>query len=348
MNDDLRVKNVVNGDKKDEKTAVKIKENSGDLPEKRRGANIAFREMWENAFIRKKPLEHYEESGNVKQRPPSPFVYLRVTFMFVMLFIVLLSVFYMFEGYEMFPVILTIMVLFVPVVSGIFFYETDTSGRVSFYRVCFIFFLSCIAALAVKFVSFRFIYEINGEAISYFGAAAIGLMVSVFMVTLCILFVKRLKIKDMLSGVLIGAITGVGFAIVNGANLCFKAAFVETQYAPTIEVIIYNESLLSSFNNMLGVFLFECLLHSLTYVLTCAALGGTLVDVFNKGLKERSLILTLLAMSVGAWLIETLWVIPFASVPDLFVYILRALMTVSSFLLAVKAVRTGLSQNVYE
>ncbi|MBQ9481438.1 MAG: hypothetical protein IJU84_04670, partial [Clostridia bacterium] len=239
-------------------------------------------------------------------------------------------------------------VLFVPVVGGIFFYEIDTSGRVSLYRVCVVFFFACIAALTIKFIAFRFIYEMHGEAISYFGAAAIGLMVSVIIVSLCILLIKRLKIKDMLSGVLIGAITGVGFAIVNSADLCFKAAFVETQYAPTMEVIIYNETLITSFNNSLNVFLFECILHSLTYVLTCAALGGILVDVFNKGLKERSLILTLLAMAVGAWLIETLWVVPFASVPDLFVYILRTLMTVASFLAAIKTVRTGLSQNVYE
>ena len=53
MSDILRVKNINEKDK--EKVAVKVKDNNGEIaPSKKKNANLAFREMWADAFLRKR------------------------------------------------------------------------------------------------------------------------------------------------------------------------------------------------------------------------------------------------------------------------------------------------------
>ena len=348
MSDSLRVKDVVNSAKKDSGVAVKIKENNGNAKRAGRKTGLVFREMWANAFIRKKSGLEEIKQVSAKQKFPSPFIYLRMLAIMVFSLVVLLSLFFLFEAYELYPVIIVLGVVAVPLGTAIFFYEMDTSGRLSLYNILLIFFASTFAMLIIKFVSYRFIYRMNGEALSYFGAAAIGVMEAVLAFALCGVCVKSLKINDVISGVLIGAIIGAGFALVNGTVECFREVFIETQYTPTVEALIYNETLRDSFNNLLPVFLSQCLLHALSYLLVGASLGGVLVGVLNTGRYDRFSVLTLIGTTLGIAVADTLWVVPFTSVSDLFLYMLRAVITVAPFIFTVRVVRTGLSRNDYE
>ncbi len=349
MNDSLRVKDVVNSDDGDNSATVKIKENSGELPKRAKSkAKLNIREMWANAFLRKKSGFEEVKPVTVKQKAPAPFVYLKLFVMLAFLFIVLLSVFYLFKAYEMFPFIAAIMVLVVPVTLTVFFYEMDTSKRLSSYNVFLLFFISAIFALAIKFVSYSFIYEMNGKAISYFGSLAIGVMEAVVILTLCIGCIGRMKIKDVITGIFAGVIIGVGFAVVNSAIECFKDIFIETQYAPTVEALIYNETLLTVVNGLFPTFIFEFVLHALTYILCGAIAGGMFVIIKNRGTKERSVFISFAIIVAVVLVMCTLWIIPFAFVPDLFIYILRALMMVTLFMIIIKLIRVGLAENDYE
>lgn len=346
MSDLLRVKNATSP-KKEEAVVVKMQNTAGEgIPSSRKkGANLAFREMWADAFLRKKAGIEVSENLTVKQKAPAPYMYLRVMFIFLALLTVVLSIFYLLNGYEMYPLIITLLVAFVPMVTLIFFFEMDTSGRLSIYNMLLLFFVSCGVMLVIKFVSSRFIYEMGGEAISYYGAMAIGLMESFAMFILCSSFIGKLKIKDMVTGLLVGAVVGAGFGGISNLFVCFKESFVETQYTPMVEAVVLNEALFDSVISVLKVSVEELVMHSLSYTLLGAVLGGCFVNAFNKGFKDRVTVYVLLVITFMCWVFSSLWVVPFTSI--LFVYIIEIVMTATIVMAAVKTVRTGLSKNVY-
>jgi RsiW-degrading membrane proteinase PrsW (M82 family) len=149
----------------------------------------------------------------------------------------------------------------------------------------------------------------------------------------------------MITGVLTGVIIGAGFAVINNLYTCFKGSFVETEYAPMIEVLIYNDALINSLTKVMKPALIQCLLHSVFYVLIGAILGGCFVNAFNRGFKDKVTIYILIVFAFVCWAFATLWVVPFTSI--LFDYILKAVMTITSIIAVVKTVRTGLQQNTY-
>ncbi|MBP5194127.1 MAG: hypothetical protein J6126_05305, partial [Clostridia bacterium] len=273
MNESIRVKDVLDGER-EEGIVVNVKENPDKNKGKKRVNTVAFGEMWENAFLKRNVRPARERDRTLKQRAPAPFIYLRVTFMIIALFILMLSAFYLFNGYELYPILIAVAVVAVPVVLAIFFSEMDTSGNVTFNNMLFALFLSGLAALIIEFVYTRFIYKYNGAYISDFGALAVGLMQCVAAYSLGALLVGQFKIKDTVSGMLVGAVIGCGFALVNSATVCVREIFIETQYAPSLKILAYNEVLISSFNNMYKTFLLECILHATAFVLINAAFGG--------------------------------------------------------------------------
>ncbi len=346
MKDSLRVKDVTEAASAEEYT-VKINESGGKgVTSKKKGANLVFREMFADAFLRRKvPLEKAQEEV-VKQKMPSPYLYLRALVMYVILFIITLSVFFLFNGYEMYPILVALLVTFVPVVLGVFFYEMDTSGRLSIYNVLLLFFFSASCAMAIRFISTRFIYEMGGEAISVFGAMAIGLMEAAVVATLCFVFIRQHKVKDVITGVLIGAVIGAGFAAVNNVEVSFSAAFVGTEYVPLYQVVIYNETLVDSLNSIFSVTLFDLMLRGANYVFASAVFVGVAVYALNRKKREKTPVVLLALVCVLYWAMDALWIINFTS--EIFVYILRGLMTAGVLLAVVRTVRTGLLSNVYE
>jgi len=344
MSDQLRVKNA--SSKKAEKgVAVKIKENTGEIPQSKKGANIAFKEMWADAFMRKRAGLEISESITVKQKAPAPYIYLRICLMYVIAMIVMFCLFYLFHGYEMYPLLIVLVSTFVPVVALVFFYEMDTSGRLTAQVILLLFFLVGIAAIAIKFISFRFIYDIN-NAISIPGALAIGLMEIAVIFALCFGFLTKMKIKDHMTGVLIGTIIGVGFALVNNFYSCFYEGFVSTEYTPTVDAIVYNETLMNSMTNIVMSSFNECLLHAGNYVFAGIVLSGIIISARNKGYKDKTVNFLLVILVLVGWVFASLWIIP-PSVFELFVIISRLLMTFASVMATVKTVRTGLSKNTY-
>jgi len=344
MSDILRVKNINEKDK--EKVAVKVKDNNGEIaPSKKKNANLAFREMWADAFLRKRAGFEISENITVKQKQPSPYIYLRVLFMFIPLLIITFSVFFFFSGYEMYPILIALMSITVPAIGVIFFFEMDTSGRLSISNVVFLLFSACTGMLTIKFVSSRFIYEMGGEAISYYGAMAIGLMECFIMFVLLSSFISKLKIKDSITGILIGVIIGGGFALINNVNICFKESFIDNPYTPMVESVVYNDALLDSMLNNLKYAIPEYLMHSVSYLFVGGVLGGCFVNALNKGFKDRATVSILIVLVLTGWIFNTLWIIPFTSV--LFVYILKSVMLAASTIAIVKTVRGGLSNNNY-
>ena len=344
MSDDLRVKNVDVNEKGS--VAIKVKDNNGEIaPSKKKNANLAFREMWADAFLMKRAGFEISENITVKQKQPSPYIYLRVLFMFIPLLILAFSVFFFFNGYEMYPVLIALMSLTVPSICVIFFFEMDTSGRLSITNVIFLLFTACTGMLIVKYVSSRFIYEMGGEAISYYGAMAIGLMECFIMFVLLSSFVSKLKIKDVITGILIGVIIGGGFALINNVYICFKESFVDNSYTPMIESVVYNDALIDSMVNNLKFAIPEYLMHSLSYIFIGGVLGGSFVVALNKGFKDRATISVLGVLVLASCIFFTLWIVPFTSV--LFVYLLKSVMLIASTIAIVKTVRGGLANNNY-
>ena len=343
----IRVKDVLEGER-EEGIAVNVKENPDKKKEKKKLNVIAFSEMWENAFLKKGARSAPESAKPARQKAPAPYIYLRAAFMVIALFIILLSAFYLFNGYEMYPILIAVAVVAVPVIFAIFFAEMDTSGRVSFGNMLFAIFLSGLAALAIEFVYIRYIYKYNGAVISDFGALAIGLMQCVAGYSIGALLIRQFKINDAVSGMLVGALIGCGFALVNSATVCVREVFIETQYAPSLKILAYNEVMVSSFNNMYKTFLLECILHAAAFVLINAAFGGMFTSARKNGFRGSLSPSILIIYLPASWLFSALWFLPLPGIPELFAYLFRIMIVAILFTVCVRTMREGLSQNVYE
>ena len=237
------------------------------------------------------------------------------------------------------------MTPFIPVISVVFFYEMDTSRRISLYTVLFLFFLSVAVALTIDVISSLLIYNKNGS-ISYFGGMAIGLMESVTIFTLSVSVVARKRIKDIISGLLIGAIIGAGFAVENSLDECFAASFVNTHYASNIQIVVNDDTLVDSLLSVLDIGFSECILHAAHYIMTGCVFAGVFTNAGRKSFKSKTINFLTLALFVAGVLFCSLWMMSFSS--QLFVIILRIVMVISSIIAVYQTVRVGLSKNTYE
>ena len=341
MNDSLRVKNLDDRTGKTVRITERTEGRGG-----RRETNLVFRNMLTDAFSRKNAgLRLKEERTETKGKTlPSPYLYLRMLLFLVVVFIVSWSAFYFFDGYELYPLLVAMWALAVPLVILMFFYEMDTSRSVSVFTILIYFLAVIVFAEAVEMISYRFVYGENG--LSAFGAMAIGLMESALMFLLCMGFVYRLKVRDMMTGMLIGAAVGAGFAIMSNINICFRNVFVSTQYLSGEKVLLFNETLVDSFNNLLNKTWPEICVQALIYVLIGAVFSGNFTKCLMHG-KEKTPWFILITIAVVFWGFLSLWIMPFISMLTLFTYILKVLMTLVVIIAAEKTIKDGLAENVY-
>lgn len=344
--DDLRVKNLPKKESSEEMTVKVLNENASELkPTKKNVANIAFKDMWANAFFKRKVGLHIPLEVEEKQKAPTPYVYLRVFFMYVVIFLLLISVFYFLNSYILFPILVGLLITIIPATAVVFFYEMDTSKRVSLYTVLFLLFISIATAVIIDVVSVAFIFNSSG-GISYFGSLAIGVMEGVAIFSLSAIIITLQKIKDMLSGVLIGAIIGAGFAFTNSLLICFFNSFVETQYMSNLSIIVLDESLIDSLHSVIKTSLNECLLRPASFIMMGCVFAGMFSNVMGHGYKSKTLnIITILLLLTGI-LFASLWLFSFSS--QTFVIILRVVMTIAAVVATGQIVRIGLSKNDYE
>lgn len=348
MGKSLRVKDVV-GDKETD-AAVKIEEQTQRQTPVKKGADLAIRAMLADAFSRRKVgLDETKElPASTPQKAPTPYIYLRMAIMFIVIFIIVLSAFYFLRGYELYPVLIVIIAVAIPSVVAIFFYELDTSKRLTLYNVLLIFSVVCVCSMAVDYIGETFIYSDDG-GITPYGAMALGLIECAIVFLLCTGFIYRLKISDSITGMLIGAILGAGFAIGDNVMRCFRDSFAETQYAPLVKMLIFDETIVTTFNNVVKDSLMDCLLHSLDRVLLGVVFGSVITKCKTNPYKEKFIYIILFLVTVSGWGFATLWRIQFSKmIGILFEYILRVIITVAIILIAGASIRSGLKENEYK
>lgn len=169
----------------------------------------------------------------VQSEWPKPWLYSRV-------FIVLLVVTLMFQfGVEhfyntnMLPGLMVVGSLTVPLSVVVFFMEVNVYRNLSFMRILMIFLVGGVASLIVTL----FISSITGGDFTLVGAILIGLGEEIGKMVIVYLLINKIKgCNYLLTGMLIGASVGAGFAAFESAGYAFNSLFNNT-YVSMIDLL---------------------------------------------------------------------------------------------------------------
>lgn len=345
MSDSLRYKDFIDGSS-DDGITVKINEENKEKINARK-TRLNFKAMWYDAFLRGRSERRQRVVIDKKLSRPAPYMYLRISITMVLFFIVAAFAFYMFNGFELYPVLVVVMALFLPVTLVVFFHEIDTSGRLSIYNVALLFLSSCAVHLAIQFLANRFIFELFDE-VTLFGSFAMGLMEAFLMFVLCSIFVFKYKKCNGLTGIQVGAIVGSGFAVASNCSVVFESSFIVTEYLPGIDTILYNATLFESFNSVLSQFLVECLGHSGTFILVGASFGGFFSIASNYDWKNKSINATFGILVFTFLCSFIVWYSPFGSVSEIFKVFSKVLSVLVSIVSCWLITRNILTKTVFE
>lgn len=146
---------------------------------------------------------------------PRPWLYSRVFFMFAMAFALLYVCCSMFGNSNALPGLIVVGSFTVPLATMILFLEVNAFRNISVYEVIQIFLVGGCASL----VATLFLFSIfNVGDLSFWGALMVGVIEEVGKAVIVYYFIKRIGKYSILSGMLIGASVGAGFAAFESAG----------------------------------------------------------------------------------------------------------------------------------
>ena len=172
------------------------------------------KEEAENIFIcgTKRTTPSLEE---VSREWPHPWLYSRVLLMFFFAFMLLYICCDWFRNTNALPGLIFIGALTIPAATLVLFLEVNAYRNISFYDVIQIFFIGgCASILASIFLSAIFFW---GE-LDFIGALTVGIVEEVGKGIIIYYFIKKLSKRSILTGLLIGASVGAGFAAFESAG----------------------------------------------------------------------------------------------------------------------------------
>lgn len=146
---------------------------------------------------------------DVSKNVPHPWLYFQVLVLFIIAFVLLLVCLTEFHNPIALPGVITIGSFAVPLATIVLFLELNAWRNVSLYEIMRTFLIGGCASLVVTMVLYRF-YEV--KQLDYQGAFTVGFIEELGKAVVVYYFLKRLGKISILSGMLIGATVGAGFA----------------------------------------------------------------------------------------------------------------------------------------
>lgn len=150
---------------------------------------------------------------------PHPWLYSRVFLLFLVAFVLLWICCAAFGNINALPGLIVVGSFAVPLSTMILFMEVNAWRDVSFYEVIKIFLVGGCASLVATLFLFSFF---SVEQLNFVGALMTGIVEEVGKALIVYLFLKRLNKVNILSGMLIGACVGAGFAAFESAGYAMR------------------------------------------------------------------------------------------------------------------------------
>ena len=155
----------------------------------------------------------------VSQKWPKPWLYSRVFFLFLMSFILLYICCAVFNNINAVPGLIVVGSFTVPLSGLILFLELNAYKNISIFEIARVFLLGGCASLVVTL----FLFSIVGvEELDFIGAIIVGIVEEVGKLVIIYYFFQRLDKKTILSGLLVGAAVGAGFAAFESAGYAMR------------------------------------------------------------------------------------------------------------------------------
>ena len=176
--------------------------------------NRHSREDAENIFIvgTKNTTPTMEE---VSQQWPRPWLYSRVFFLFLMSFLLLYICCAVFGNINAVPGLIVVGSFTVPLSGLVMFLELNAYKNISIFEIARIFLLGGCASLVVTLTLFSIV---GVSELNFIGAIIVGVVEEVGKLVIIYFFFQRIDKKNILTGLLIGASVGAGFAAFESAG----------------------------------------------------------------------------------------------------------------------------------
>ena len=263
-----------------------------------RPANLNWRVLFTDVF-KSHTTEEAEEifiCGTHKTTPsydevskdwPHPWLYSRVLLMFLVTFSLLWICVMIFSNPNALPGLMVIGSFAVPLSTMILFLEANVWRNVSMYQVIKIFFVGGCASLVATLFLFS-IYSV--DELDFIGAFSVGLIEEIGKAVIVFAFLRKLGKLSILTGLLVGACVGAGFAAFESAGYALKP-FMQFQqmagYAAAYGQNVDGNGMMDSINQII---LLRGLLAPGGHVAWAAISGAALVIAAKaKGMIDSSL-----------------------------------------------------------
>ena len=192
--------------------------------------DLKLRDLFSGVFKKHTRAESEEIfiAGTLKTTPaeseiavswPKPWLFSRVWLALLVSYSLLYICSAQFYNANTLPGLMFIGALVMPFSVLIFLFETNAPRNISIFEVVKMFFVGGAASLVLTLFLFT-IFPV-GE-LDYIGAFIVGVVEETGKLLAIILFVKALKPKYILNGMLIGASVGAGFAVFETAGYAFR------------------------------------------------------------------------------------------------------------------------------
>lgn len=180
---------------------------------------------------------------------PHPWLYSRVLLMFVITFALLWICVNAFGNFNAFPGMIVIGSFAVPLSTMVLFMEANVWRNVSMYTVIKTFFVGGCASLVATLLLFSF-YPV--EEMDFFGAFMVGMIEELGKAVIVLAILRKLGKLSILTGMLIGASVGAGFAAFESAGYALQP-FIQFQqitgYAAAYGQDVDEQQMMNAINN---------------------------------------------------------------------------------------------------
>ncbi len=166
----------------------------------------------------------------VKDTWPKPWLFARVFIIALIAFLGLYLGVDLFKNINFIPGLIIVGAFAVPFTTLIFFWEMNAPQNIAFYRIIYVVFIGGILSMLVALVFFD-ILKNNINPIT------IGIAEELAKVITVIYFVRNLKYRYVLNGLLLGAAVGAGFAAFETAGYALRSLLSGDPYNLYITIL---------------------------------------------------------------------------------------------------------------
>lgn len=167
-------------------------------------------------------------TSEVSKDWPHPWLYSRVFIMFLIAFVLLWICVSSFSNTNAIPGMIVVGSFAVPLSTMILFVEVNAWRDISMYHVIQTFLVGGCASLVTTLFLFS-IYSV--EEMNFFGAFMVGVIEETGKAIIVFVFLKNLSKLSILSGMLVGASVGAGFAAFESAGYALQPLMQFLQYS---------------------------------------------------------------------------------------------------------------------